>query len=176
VEVKIRPMTMSDVLNVQEIDLISFPNPWPLNSYAYEILKNENSRPWVIEKRDFDGTQICGMAVIWNIVDEAHLGTLAIHPDFRETGIGKIFLTSILLSAMDDGMRTGYLELRESNISAINMYKSIGYKIDGLRKAYYQDNHENAILMSIDLNSREYLENAYKLGLEKMKMKSRGSG
>lgn len=175
-QVKIRPMVMSDIQFVQEIDQKSFPNPWPSNSYKYEIQENENSRPWVIEKNNLDLMQICGMAVIWNIVDEAHLGTIAIHPDHRETGIGKMFLASILLSAIDDGMVTGFLEVRESNLFAINMYKSIGFKIDGIRKAYYQDNHENAILMSIDLSNRTQIEKSYKQGIEKMKMKSGASG
>lgn len=175
-EVKIRPMIMSDIQFVQEIDQKSFPNPWPLNSYKYEIQENDNSRPWVIEKNDHDLVQICGMAVIWNIVDEAHLGTIAIHPDYRETGVGKMLLASILLSAIDDGMLTGFLEVRESNSSAINMYKSIGFKLDGVRKAYYQDNHENAILMSIALDNRDQIENSFKQGIKKMKMKSGGSG
>ena len=175
-EVKIRPMIMSDIQFVQEIDQKSFQNPWPLNSYKYEIQENENSKPWVIEKTDHDLARICGMAVIWNIVDEAHLGTIAIHPDYRETGVGKTLLASILLSAIDDGMLTGFLEVRESNRSAINMYKSIGFEIDGIRKAYYQDNNENAILMSIDLNNRAQIEKSFELGIEKMKMKPGGTG
>ena len=174
-EVKIRPMIMSDIQFVQEIDQKSFPNPWPLNSYKYEIQENENSKPWVIEKID-DLVHICGMAVIWNIVDEAHLGTIAIHPDYREIGVGKTLLASILLSAIDDGMLTGFLEVRESNKSAINMYKSIGFVIDGMRNAYYQDNKENAILMSIDLKNRAQIEKSYELGIEKMNKKSGGKG
>ena len=166
-EVKIRPMIMTDIHNVLEIDKSSFPNPWPVHSYEYEILKNENSRPWVAEVSNAGNKQICGMAVIWNIVGEAHIGTIAIHPDFRETGLGKILLTSILLSAIDEGLESGYLEVRESNVAAINLYKMIGFNFDGVRKKYYRDNQENAILMSIKLNDRKQLERINEQGLRK---------
>lgn len=166
-EIEIRPMFMTDIHFVQEIDKMSFPNPWPIHSFEYEIKKNENSRPWVAETSISGIKQICGMAVIWNIVDEAHIGTIAVHPNFRETGLGKILLTSILLSAMDEGMETGYLEVRESNVAAISLYKLIGFNRDGLRKKYYRDNQENAVLMSIKLNDRKQLEIINEQGLKK---------
>lgn len=144
-------MTLDDLPAVIEIDQLSFPNPWPKNSYRYEILENENSVCWVAGLEHFGAEKIIAMAVIWIILDEIHIGTIAIHPDFRNQGFGTIFLGKILSEAAKAGLERALLEVRRSNQAALNLYKKFGFEVDGIRKKYYQDNREDAILMSAPL-------------------------
>ncbi len=147
----IRPMIVDDIDQVIMIDQLSFPNPWPKHSYLYEINENKNSRPWVLEIIEQGQNRIAGMAVLWVVLDEVHIGTIAIHPDFRKKGLGKIFLTNILEQAFEEGVIKAFLEVRKSNIAAIQLYRELEFVIDGVRKEYYRDNNEDAYLMSCEL-------------------------
>ena len=91
------------------------------------------------------------LLVGWLIVDEIHIATIAIHPDFRKQGIGKKLLSFSLQSARDEGAVSSFLEVRESNAAALEMYRKFGYVEDGRREGYYKDNCEDAILMSTPL-------------------------
>lgn len=153
----IRPMELKDIAEVRELDEISFPNPWPAHSYEFEIKENNNSRCWVVVTGEEQET-IVAMAVVWIIEDEAHIGTIAVHPAYRGIGLGEFFLSSILSDSYHAGARKGLLEVRQSNIVAQSLYSKFGFKKDGVRKRYYRDNGENAILMSgslLDLNFSE---------------------
>src|SRR5512134_2611502 len=142
----IRKMTVEDVPAVIELDRKSFSLPWPERSFRFEVTDNPASRCWVAE---LDG-QVIGMIVIWLLVDEAHVATLAIHPDFRRQGIGKRLLSQALLQAQQEGARSSFLEVRESNLAAQEMYRKFGYEVTGRRRRYYKDNDEDAILMNLD--------------------------
>src|SRR5690606_11661158 len=150
---------------VVAIDQVSFSLPWPARSFQFELTDNPASRCWVIEKRPAglnvshnlnEGTcgtvnhQIVAMIVSWLILDELHIATIATHPEFRRQGIGKKLLTHALKSAREEGVIRSFLEVRETNETAINMYKSFGFVEDGRRKEYYKDNHEDAILMTLN--------------------------
>jgi ribosomal-protein-alanine N-acetyltransferase len=84
------------------------------------------------------------------IVDEIHIATIATHPDFRKQGIGEKLLSHTLKSAKDEGAVTSFLEVREGNLTAINMYHKFGYMETGHRTGYYKDNGEDAILMMLE--------------------------
>jgi [ribosomal protein S18]-alanine N-acetyltransferase len=142
----IRKMIMNDLEQVVAIDQVSFSLPWPARSFQFELTDNPASRCWVVE---LDG-KIIAMIVSWLILDELHIATIATHPDFRRQGIGKKLITHALKSARDEGVTRAFLEVRESNKMAINMYKSFGFVEDGRRKEYYKDNHEDAILMTLN--------------------------
>jgi ribosomal-protein-alanine N-acetyltransferase len=103
------------------------------------------SRCWVAE---VDG-RVVGMIVAWLFVDEAHIATLATHPDFRRQGIAQELLTYTLRYTSDEGAVSSFLEVRESNIAAQAMYRKFGYENTGRRKRYYKDNDEDAILMTL---------------------------
>jgi ribosomal-protein-alanine N-acetyltransferase len=142
----IRKMIMNDLEQVVAIDQVSFSLPWPARSFQFELTDNPASRCWVVE---LDG-KIVAMIVSWLILDELHIATIATHPDFRKQGIGKKLLTHALKSARDEGVTRSFLEVRESNETAINMYKSFGFVEEGRRKEYYKDNGEDAILMTLN--------------------------
>jgi len=141
----IRKMTLEDVPGVIDLDQKSFSLPWPERSFRFELTANPASRSWVA---DLDG-KIVGMIVVWLIIDEAHVATLATHPDFRRRGIAKKLLAHALRNLMDDGARSSFLEVRESNIAAQEMYRKFGYEASGRRPRYYKDNDEDAILMNL---------------------------
>lgn len=146
----IRKMTEADIEQVIAIDQASFSLPWPPRSFHYEVNENRVARPWVAE---VDG-RVAAMLVGWLIVDELHIATIATHPEFRGRGIGRRLLIHGLLAASDEGVTRAFLEAREGNAAAIQMYRDLGFEEDGRRKEYYKDNGEDAILMSLnDLRS-----------------------
>lgn len=147
----IRKMILGDLEQVVAIDQVSFSLPWPARSFQFELTDNPASRCWVVELDE----KIVAMIVSWLILDELHVATIATHPEFRRQGIGKKLLLHALKSARSEGVTRSFLEVRENNQAAIQMYKSFGFVEDGVRKEYYKDNNENAVLMS--LNDLEHL-------------------
>jgi [ribosomal protein S18]-alanine N-acetyltransferase len=144
----IRKMTLDDLEQVVAIDQVSFSLPWPPRSFQFELTDNPASRCWVAEL----DARVVGMLVGWFIVDEIHIATIATHPDFRKQGIGEKLLAFALQSAKDEGAISSFLEVRESNTVALELYRKFGYIEDGRREGYYKDNDEAAILMSAPLN------------------------
>ena len=142
----IRKMTLEDIRAVVELDQISFSLPWPERSFRFELTDNPASRCWVAEA---DG-RVVGMLVAWLFVDEAHIATIATHPDYRRQGIARKLLTYALQSALREGAESSFLEVRESNVPAQDMYRKFGYVEVGRRKRYYRDNDEDAILMNLE--------------------------
>jgi ribosomal-protein-alanine N-acetyltransferase len=140
-----RKMTLDDLEQVVAIDQSSFSLPWPPRSFRFELTDNPAARCWVAE---VDG-RIAAMLVAWFIVDEIHIATIATHPDFRRQGIGKKLLSLVLQSAREEGAVTSFLEVREGNAAALELYRKFGFEEDGRRTGYYKDNHEDAILMSL---------------------------
>jgi len=146
VNLVLRRMTLEDVPAVHEIDNLSFSLPWPERSFRYEITQNPVTRGWVAEA---DG-RIAAMLVLWFIVDEAHIATIATHPDFRRQGIGEQILIQALLDVRAEGARRAFLEVRAGNVAAQSMYRKYGFVVDGIRPRYYRDNNEDALLMSLE--------------------------
>lgn len=151
-----RPMTLADVPRVHEIDRLSFALPWSERSYRFELIENKSSVTWVAETaqpvQETAGapTKVVGMIVIWAILDEAHVATIATHPDFRGQGIGQRLLALGLLQAHERGARLAYLEVRRGNLVAQRLYEQFGFKVVGERLRYYKDNNEDALLMTLD--------------------------
>jgi ribosomal-protein-alanine N-acetyltransferase len=141
--VTFRKMTFDDLEQVIAIDQTSFSLPWPERSFRFELTDNPASRCWVV---DLDG-RVVGMLVAWLIVDEIHIATIATHPDFRKQGIGEKLLSLTLQSAKDEGAVSSFLEVRENNTAALELYRKFGYVENGRRIGYYKDNGEDAILM-----------------------------
>jgi [ribosomal protein S18]-alanine N-acetyltransferase len=144
--VTFRRMTVDDVPVAHEIDVLSFSLPWPERSFRFEVEDNPISRGWVAEVNG----QIVAMLVLWFIVEEAHIATIATHPDFRRQGIGERLMLTALLAAREEGATLAFLEVRAGNFGAQALYKKYGFVVDGVRPRYYKDNNEDAILMSLN--------------------------
>lgn len=143
---QIRRMTLEDLPSVVALDQLSFTLPWPERSFRFELTDNPASRCWVAE---VDG-RLVGMIVAWLLVDEAHIATLATHPDHRRQGIARKLLEYALRYMSREGAVTSFLEVRERNTAAQEMYRGFGYEEVGRRKRYYKDTDEDAILMTLD--------------------------
>ncbi len=151
VELRFRRMRLEDVEQVYAIDVLSFALPWSERSYRYEVTENQSSRTWVAEGADAQGrTQIVGMIVTWIILDESHVATIAVHPDFRRLGIGRQLLAHALLDTAKNGAIQAFLEVRRSNLAAQVMYRQFGFEVNGVRPKYYLNNNEDALLMMLN--------------------------
>jgi ribosomal-protein-alanine N-acetyltransferase len=142
----IRRMTLTDVPAVHEIDTLSFSLPWPERSFRFELTENQVSRGWVAEVEG----KIAAMLVLWFIIDEAHIATIAVHPDFRRQGIGEQILLHALRAAHSEGVQRAFLEARAGNFAAQAMYRKYGFEMAGVRPGYYKDNNEDALLMDLE--------------------------
>ena len=148
---RLRKMAEKDLEQVIAIDQVSFPKPWPKNSFLFEIKNNPVARLWVAETQvDQETWKISGMIVLWMIVDEVHIGTIAVHPDYRRLGIGTRLIKHSLRALQMEGAKSVYLEVRQSNTGAQALYKKFGFVISGVRKKYYVDNDEDALLLTLD--------------------------
>ena len=146
-----RPMRKDDIDSVIDIDQLSFSMPWPVSAYMHDLNENPNALLWVAEMPSPDiGNLVVGMIVLWLVLDEAHIATLAVHPDHRETGIGSRLLEIGLIEAFNRGAREAMLEVRASNQAALSLYSGYGFEIVYRRPRYYRDNNEDALLMNLD--------------------------
>lgn len=158
-KINIRRMTLEDVAAVHLIDVISFSLPWPERSFRYELTQNPASRMWVVEVEDDEGGKnVVGMLGMWLLVDEVHIGTIAIHPDYRRKGIARLLLVKALREAYREGARMVFLEVRINNLAAQDLYRKFGFKVVGIRPRYYSDNHEDALMMNLDPLSLDVIE------------------
>jgi ribosomal-protein-alanine N-acetyltransferase len=147
----LRPMTLEDVPRVREIDVLSFSLPWSERSYRFEVAENPHASCWVAEWVHPDGrTEVVGMMVNWVILDELHIATLAVHPDYRRMGIARRLLAKGLQAGLERGARLAFLEVRRSNLAAQNLYRAFGFELSGVRPRYYKDNFEDALLMTLE--------------------------
>jgi ribosomal-protein-alanine N-acetyltransferase len=124
--------------------------PWPERSFHYELTENPAGRQWVAEIITPDGQSlIVGMIVIWLIVDEVHIGTIAVLPDYRHQGIGQRLIAQALMEGYHSGAVQAMLEVRQNNTSAQELYRKFGFVVVGVRPHYYRDNQEDALLMTL---------------------------
>ena len=152
-----RPMRIDDLDQVHAIDVLSFAVPWPASSYRFELLDNPASLLWVAEAILADEkTQVVGMIVVWLIVDEAHIATVAVHPDYRGRGIGREIMEIALRESSRKGAKQATLEVRAGNEIARRLYEGLGFQVVGQRPRYYHDNNEDALIMSINELGQRY--------------------
>lgn len=138
-------MEEDDIPIILEIENFSFRNPWQTSTFAGEIANNGVSFPYVIVHRNFE--RIIGYIIYWKIQEEVQISNFAVHPDFRRKGIGEAVMRRVIKKIQRDGGVYVFLEVRPSNLAARSLYKKLGFKILGTRKAYYQTPMEDALIM-----------------------------
>lgn len=146
----LRRMKQADLERVIAIDQKSFSLPWPASSFQYELNQNDSSRCWVAELSSSAGTIVVAMAVVWFIIDEVHIATIAVDPEYRRLKIGQKLLAAILEDALSTGAQHAFLEVRETNTAARAMYRRFGFQEVGKRPHYYSDTQEAAIMMNLE--------------------------
>ena len=143
---RIEPLTLNDLAAVHAIERASFSTPWPDDAYRSELQTNRLASYLVARA----GDEVVGFAGIWLMVDEAHITTFAIHPEWRRRGIGERLLVAVLDVALARGAREATLEVRLSNVAARRLYEKYGFRPVGLRPRYYTDNGEDALIMTTE--------------------------
>jgi ribosomal-protein-alanine N-acetyltransferase len=154
---RIRTMRVEDVPAVTRLDAASFTMPWPAGSYQYEVTRNHNSVPLVATTGDTSVEEfVIGMIVVWIVLDEGQIGTIAVDSAWRRRHVGSALLAEGISAAAKRGVRSFFLEVRQSNLSAQDLYRKFGFFPIDTRKRYYQDNGEDGIVMLLkdpDMNS-----------------------
>lgn len=139
----IEPMTDADVKEVLRIEQQSFSTQWPSNAFYQEIHDNKLAYYFVGRV----GARVVAYGGIWVILEDSHVTTIAVHPDFRGRKYGEIMLLKLLDEAIERGASWMTLEVRESNTVAQALYRKYGFTTVSTRKGYYSDNNENALVM-----------------------------
>lgn len=142
ISVEIVPIEDKYIEGILNVSVLSFPITWSKDSFERE-LSNRYARYMVAVK---DGV-VVGFAGMWIIIDEAHITNIAVHPEYRGFGIGSMLMESLLSICKLERVTAITLEVRVSNERAINLYKKYGFEEEGIRKNYYEDNREDALIM-----------------------------
>ena len=170
----LRTMRPEDVPRVAAIDRLSFPTPWPPSSYVLEIGRSDRAyyvlvapywhdkepqprwRRWLSSGQQVGDTRrIIGYVGLRVEGPDAHLSTLAIHPDWRRMGLGEVLLLTAVEKAMTMGGKVLTLEVRAYNAVAHRLYRKYGFGDKGVHRGYYSDG-EDAWIMEAGLTSRDY--------------------
>lgn len=154
----VEPMQPDDVATVAAIERTIFTLPWSSNAFGYELRANPLSHYFVARTRTVErrhdergmDPSIVGYGGFWMMMDEAHVCTLGVHPDWRERGVGELLLSEMIVAAARLGASHLTLEVRVSNLPAQRLYEKYGFAPVGVRKAYYSDNQEDALIMTTD--------------------------
>ena len=142
-QIVLRAMQMRDIQAVHEIETLVFSTPWSRESFSQELTQNKAARYLVLEKDE----AVLAYGGMWFVIDEAHITNIAVHPDHRRQGYGEAITQGLLDVAKENGMHLVTLEVRRSNLCAQALYHKLGFVDVGYRKRYYNDNHEDALIM-----------------------------
>lgn len=155
----IRAMVETDLPAVEALDKLCFNDPWPNGAFAYELKPGSPNICLVaLDDSSEDAQDVIGVIVVWLIVDEAHIGTVTVHPDYRHLGVGRKLLAEALLKATEQGAASSLLEVRAGNQAALALYYGLGFVAVGLRAGYYADNQEDALLLTWQVIDKAKLE------------------
>jgi ribosomal-protein-alanine N-acetyltransferase len=163
-------MNLADVPEVGALERMVFALPWSNHAFEYELQYNPMAYFVVVRSREAGAggeekhrvpagvigrlvskparQPALGYGGFWLIVDEAHICTLAVHPEWRGQGLGELLLVDMIDHATALNATVATLEVRTSNLVAQQLYRKYGFEVAGLRKGYYSDNHEDALIMT----------------------------
>ena len=146
-QLNIRWMHYNDIAEVCRLERQIFSSPWPVESFLYE-LENRNYNISIVGLIE---SKLVSYAVSYLVADEIHIGNIAVATDFRRLKIGDILLQTTLQIGRANKCRVAHLEVRKSNMAAIGLYKKYDFQIVGVRKNYYENEKEDALLMTREL-------------------------
>jgi len=162
-------MEREDLPRVMDIERECFPVPWSESAYLTEI--TNRSAYYVVATL---GGVIAGYAGMWTVMDEAHITTIGVAGEFRGRKIGEQLMMALIDEAMRRGARRATLEVRQSNSVAQGLYRKLGFVPAAIRRGYYTDNHENAVVMWIDDMCAPVFAARYRALKERIARDSRG--
>jgi ribosomal-protein-alanine N-acetyltransferase len=140
--IEIKPLQLRDLNAIEQIEKRAYPTPWSRSMFASELAK-----PSSLCMGAFDGDRLVGYLIISRYVDAWHVMNVAVDPDYRRRGIATALLERLFARTVDDERRGYTLEVRVSNAGAIRLYELLGFEPRGVRRGYYTDNREDALIM-----------------------------
>ncbi|MGY0694890.1 ribosomal protein S18-alanine N-acetyltransferase [Virgibacillus sp. FSP13] len=146
-ELVIRKMEYNDIDQVFEVEQASFDTPWAKDIFEQEIVENQFAHYFVLEL----DKKIIGYAGLWVVIDDAQITNIAVMPNYRGNKLGEKLFHYTMGQAIRLGGRRLSLEVRTTNVVAQRMYRKFGLVPGGIRKNYYTDNQEDAIVMWVNL-------------------------
>jgi ribosomal-protein-alanine N-acetyltransferase len=147
-EFTVRPMGACDLDAVVALERVCFSDPWSRQSFEAEIDDPDDIHWARVALRD---ERLAGYVIGWFVLDEAHVANLAVAPMYRFLGLGRRLLLLAVGEARRRQARWLGLEVRPSNSAALALYRGLGFRLTGVRKGYYRDNREDALVLTLDL-------------------------
>lgn len=141
----VRRATIEDAKEIFAIEMECFSVPWSLDSIETELLNEDKKLYYVVE----DANGIVGYAGAWLVYDEGQITNIAIRPSARRQGYGAKLTSALIEECFKRGMHEIFLEVRISNLSALSLYRKLGFTVKGMRKNYYSEPKEDAYIMSL---------------------------
>ncbi|SDN50655.1 ribosomal protein S18-alanine N-acetyltransferase [Bacillus sp. OK048] len=142
-----RYMNEEDIDQILEVEHASFTTPWSREAFYNEIYNNKFAVYIVLE----EDHKIIGYCGAWIVIDETHVTNIAILPSYRGKKLGEALLGKMMSVAKDMGARSMTLEVRVTNQVAQSLYRKFGFQNGGIRKNYYSDNQEDALVMWVNI-------------------------
>ena len=141
----VRRAMIEDAKEIFAIEMECFSVPWSLDSIETELLNEDKKLYYVVE--DVNG--VVGYAGAWLVYDEGQITNIAIRPSARRQGFGAKLTSALIEECFKRGMHEIFLEVRISNLSALSLYRKLGFTVKGMRKNYYSEPKEDAYIMSL---------------------------
>ena len=142
--IEFRKLKLRDLAAIEEIERTSYPTPWSRSMFAGELAKPSSICLGAIEA---EGEELVGYLIISRYVDAWHVMNIAVAPEYRRRGIARSLMERLFEVTARDARRGYTLEVRVSNEAAIRLYEELGFKTRGIRRGYYTDNREDALIM-----------------------------
>ncbi len=146
----VRQAELEDASAMAEIDKEAFSDPWPLESFISELAENPMAIYLVAEERGTDPNipgLVIGYAGLWKVLDQGHITNVAVSSSARNRGVAKALLKELIALTRAQGIISHTLEVRVSNMAAISLYEGFGFVSAGVRKGYYLNNGEDALIL-----------------------------
>jgi ribosomal-protein-alanine N-acetyltransferase len=140
---RLRRLELGDLDAIERIERVSYPTPWSRSMFATELAKPSSLSLGAVDETD----ELVGYLVLSRYVDAWHVMNVAVAPEWRRRGVATALLERLLDDTRDDAQRGYTLEVRVSNVGAIALYERFGFKPKGVRRGYYTDNREDALIM-----------------------------
>ncbi|MDA8261736.1 MAG: ribosomal protein S18-alanine N-acetyltransferase [Actinomycetota bacterium] len=163
-DLRVDPMRKRDLKRVLEIERKVYPTPWTMNVFLSE-LSYKKERSYSVARI---GTEVVGYSGVMYVLEDAHITNIAVDPAYHRHHVGSALMYSLVMEAIDAGSKNLTLEVRVSNQPAQRMYHSFGFMPVGVRKGYYQESNEDAIIMwAYDIDTTEYAARLERLAQER---------
>ncbi len=150
--VRIRRACPDDVRRIYEVEAASYATPWTLETFG-SLVTRRGVLVLVAELEQDGDARVMGHGVLWRVADEAELANLAVLPEVRGRGIGGALLDRLLSRARRGGVTAVFLEVRDTNEPALDLYRTRGFRQVGVRREYYERPREDARILRLDLTA-----------------------